>query len=145
MNTPAKKTVHVHEYKNKSGKMVVGYQGIKGDKNKAAVTHASFVILGMLKVKGNQLTKGDRERDLCDLKMVMGKTAPAYWIKQEWIKGENGKFALTVKGLNVLTERFVGKSRPAYNTDRKAVQLVTSIMRKGGKNDIGFNPSIVKV
>ncbi len=55
--THNKVTVYAHQYKNSKGKVATGYQGIRGEANQAAMTHASFVILGMATVKGKEVSR----------------------------------------------------------------------------------------
>ena len=145
--THNKVTVYAHQYKNSKGKMATGYDGIIGEKNQAAMTLSGFNILGMSKIKGNSVLKGEKARDIADIKMIMGKSAPGYWIRQKLLKEvSKDVYQLTAEGLNVLTTRLIGKAkRRAFNTTIEAVRLVTSIMRKGGKNDIGFNPTKITI
>lgn len=144
--THNKVTVYAHQYKNSKGKVATGYQGIRGEANQAAMTHASFSILGMATVKGKEVSRGNKARDLADLKMIMGTSAPAYWVREGLLEAVEGGYQLSKEGLSVLHTRLIGKAkRRAFNTTIEAVRLVTSIMRKGGKNDIGFNPTKITI
>lgn len=108
---------------------------------RAAYTHAAFISLGLVTLKGDNYSVTGYAVDQKAAATVAGR-AVSYWVSKGYlVKGNNG-VTMTREGAKLMASRLNGTSL-SYRTTRGAIRLVCSLMRTGGKNDIGYVPVMV--
>ena len=134
-----KKTI----YRNGKG----GYGSIVANKQynqkmlHGAYTASALQACKMVVLKNKEYYSTGRGVPYNVLKDIIGQSAINYWINTKgWLVQVDGRVRADVGAINTLNARYSGTA-PTFNNNRSALQLVASIMRTGGENDIGFQPS----
>lgn len=127
-------------------------EGVSTDQIKSAFTLAMAMVLGLVKVKGEAVVTTGKAQDIRDMRDALGPTAVSYWVKQglatrNYSADDIDTWAVSDEGAKLFSERLQGRSRrQAFNTSRRAVQIVAGYVRNGkGDADIGFDPQPVKI
>ena len=135
----AKSGIYINKgarFDNLHGNKEFGDQEIR-----AAYTHAAFISLGLVTIKGNEYSVTGRAVEKKTAENVAGR-AVSHWVSKGYLlKGANG-VTMSREGAQVLSSRLNGTSL-SYRTSRGAIRLVCSLMRTGGKNNIGYVPVMV--
>jgi len=121
-----------------------GYDSYGDDEIRAAYTHAGFVSLGLVVLKGDAYKVTGRAVNQAVATKVAGR-AVSYWISKGYlVKGLSG-VTMTRDGAALLTSRFNAGSL-SYRTTRDAVRIVCHIMRTGdpaAAAKIGYIPVMI--
>jgi hypothetical protein len=133
---------------NKAGYNAItsGYRG--------AYTIAAFKALGLIAITGTLVTKGKDAVFSSQMRGLLTDTAVTTWTSKNGyaVKGKDGKWSLTVKGINNLSGRMdklhAGRALTSYGVDgivdaKKALKEMLAFITRGTRSK--DNPDMVPV